>query len=257
MWQTLPLPSHRIHGKGSGGESGTWRGGTQRVMGRVVPRTPGHGFPAPLAAALPSCLTQHHSQCGAAGSRWGTPLPATPQQLWGSKPPNQHSPPKLCNRVQQRQGERPSGSPHSPTPAWWWQDISLLPPPDSRTCSIVLPRSPSDTHTEVLTPSISCPPPAHLPRCPLAAGRRVGGATRVLTPPLGKPDRKGQEKKKAPRGAFQGGEEDVRCAEGTRKRAKFGSPAPGKQPAWCGMAWRGVARRGMSLPPAPSPPPLR
>lgn len=97
-WQTSP--SHRAHAEGSG-VSLVFGAGTQQAMGTAVPQTCDHGALSPWQPPSPPASPSITHSVG----QWA-PGGGAPQQPWGSKSLNQHSPPKLCNHVQQRQGDR-------------------------------------------------------------------------------------------------------------------------------------------------------
>lgn len=130
--------------------------GRNRRWGQRSPRPVAMGL-YPLAATLPSCLTQYHPQCRTVGSGWGCPPTAVGQQI---------PEPALTSKIVQphtaKAGGLPLGSPHPPPPRWARGGDGtspLFPSPHSRTRSIILPRSPLEmqARTEVLTPSISAP----------------------------------------------------------------------------------------------------
>lgn len=147
--------------------------GRSRRWGQRSPRPVAMGL-YPLAATLPSCLTQYHPQCRTVGSGWGCPPTAVGQQI---------PEPALTSKIVQphtaKAGGLPLGSPPpatSPLGSWGGWDISSL--------SLAAQQDPQhhpapfairDASTHRGFDPIHLCPSAHLPCCPLALRRRVRG----------------------------------------------------------------------------------
>lgn len=138
------------------GEPGVW-GWDAEGDGDSGPPDPWPWGSIPLAATLPSCLTQHHPQRRAVGSGWGCPPTAVGQQIPETSTHLQN----CATTYSKGRGIAFRKPPPATSPPGSWGDGTspLFPPPHSGTRSIILPRSPLEIHarTKVLTPSISAP----------------------------------------------------------------------------------------------------
>ena len=199
MWQTLLSPSHRAHAKGSR-VSPAFGAGTQQATGTAVPRTRGHGAPAPQQPPSPPASPSITRSMGQQAPGGGSP-PNTPTAV-GRQIPE----PALTSKIVQPSAAKAGGVAFrkpppttSPLGSWGGQDISLLPPPAQQD----LQHHPAlfavgHAHTPQDFDPIHLCPPARLPCCPLAMGQWVGGPCVCRCLPWENQMVKGKKRKRPP-----------------------------------------------------------